>query len=383
MIHQKNYLNWSVFFLISQFLFWAMAGAHAQSSGYSPSNDDFYRALVPVSSQSRSQRNQAAKEGLAVVLRRMSDSRQVDFDVFVKKAQQKAWSYVQQFEYQELPADWPTEAPQGDYVNLLMLHFSPTSIKNVLQNAKLNFWPQSRPTTLLWLVEDSIDEGKQLLNLDSDSLVIKGIADEAKLRGIPMIYPILDLEDQMKLSADDVWSLEEEPILQASSRYGADVILVGRFSVTSGGSVRATWQYYHEGETRVYDNVSPNLMVTGSEGIDPLVDFLASKYSIPAIDEHASRLIVRILGVTQFGDYRQVLDYLESKTIISNVRLMSVGEEDLMLSVASDADVDRFIDAIKLGSKLHLQETDVIEQPVWQVQAKGTPTNPLIYHWRR
>lgn len=351
------------------------ANVHAQSSV------DFYRVYIPVTSQAIAERERAAKEGIEIVIRRMTDSRQPNFESLLSEVQSKAWSYVQQFEYQAITSE--EENTEVNYVNRLMMLFSPQLIKALFRQTQINFWPESRPNTLVWLVEDTVDEGKQLLNAYSDSYVVEGMNRAAELRGLPIVYPILDLEDQIELSPEQVWSLDDEAIRTASKRYNADVILVGRFSVTSNGKVRATWQFYHQNDTRVYDNMADDMSQIGDLGLRPLADYLLSKYAIPAVSEQSPDFIMRITGVSQFGIYRQVIDYLESLTIVSHVMVQATGGDELILSVRAETDIDRFVATVKLGGKLSVVSTASSGLPEWQRSALGTAQNPLVCRWTR
>lgn len=380
--HQKTLSVWQVVLcgLVAKVL--CICSLLATMNVYAQSHVDFYRVYIPVTSQTIAERERAAKEGIEVVIRRMADSRQPNVESLLTEVQSKAWSYVQQFEYQAIaPEDVETEV---NYVNRLMILFSPQLIKALFRQAQINFWPESRPNTLVWLVEDTIDEGKQLLNSYSDSYVVTGMNRAAELRGLPIVYPLLDLEDQIELSAEQVWSLDDQAIRTASKRYKADVILVGRFSVTSSGKVRATWQFYHQNDTRVYDNMADDMSQIGNLGLAPLADYLLSKYAIPAVSEQSPDFIMRITGVSQFGIYRQVIDYLESLTIVNHVMVQATGGDELILSVRAETDIDRFVATIKLGGKLSVvSSSSSSELPQWQRSALGTIQNPLVCRWNR
>lgn len=380
--HQKTLSVWQVVLcgLVTRIL--CACSLLVAVNVYAQSHVDFYRVYIPVTSQTIAERERAAKEGIEIVIRRMADSRQPSFESLLTEVQSKAWSYVQQFEYQAITSD--EENAEVDYVNRLMMLFSPQLIKAVLRQAQINFWPESRPNTLIWLVEDTINEGKQLLNAYSDSDVVAGMNRAAQLRGLPIVYPILDLEDQIELSAEQVWSLDNEAIRAASKRYNADVILVGRFSVTSSGKVRATWQFYHQNDTRVYDNMADGMPQIGDLGLTPLADYLLSKYAITAVSEQSPDFIMRITGVSQFGIYRQVIDYLESLTIVNHAMVQATGGDELILSVRAETDIDRFVATVKLSGKLSVvPSSSSLGLPEWQRSALGTAQNPLVCRWNR
>lgn len=343
----------------------------------------YFQAQVPVTSQSTSVRKQAAEQALAEVLVRMSGSQQVVNDPAVQRILPQAINYVEEFQYatnddQEQRFDGLTE--------LLTLDFSPVSVERLLrQEMRLPFWPVNRPVTLVWLVEDSIDYGRQLVTSDVSPEIYQSLNRAALKRGLPLSYPLMDLQDQMALTADQVWGLDEVSIIDASIRYQADVILVGRYSATSAGRYLATWQFIHRGESRVYDSRAETVSELGSQALNPLADYLGARYAIDAHSgEGSSALVMQLQGVEDFSAYSGAIQYLENLALTTKVVLASVRNDTLLLYLSSDAGVDKFISTLALDSKLvpvTIANTDA-NVPVWMQVPQGSLQNPLTYRWQ-
>lgn len=352
--------------------------AALSSKAISQSIENYYQAHVLVSSQSVGERKKAAKSGLDQVLVRISGDLNANTSTLGLTAD-KAWTYVQQFQYQPLSTD---DLKEQGYVNELQLSFDGNVVKGLLRDIGANFWPTSRPTTLVWIVEDSSND-RQLLNSDDEeSPVIKGLNAAAQSRGLPLIYPLLDLEDQNKVTSNQVWSLDELAIREASERYNPGVIFVGRFSTTSSGRVRATWQFFHAGESRFHDSQSNSFGEMGQSGLNPLADFLAKRYAIPVDNQEVPGILLTVSNVNSFGDYRRLLDYLESQAILSDIVVESIVNDRLSLRMQSQVQVARLESTLSLNRSL-IAETPVEDNslPVWQRPERGSLQSPLSYRW--
>jgi len=341
---------------------------------------DFYRGSVPVHSQSMGERKVAAQKAFAEVIVRMSGTQSSLQIEPIQKAQKDALRYVEQFQYAPLDdADWNAEG----YDEQLFLQFSPAAIKRLLMETD-KFWPVNRPSTLIWLVEDSVDSGKQFVTGEVVPEVVEGFSEAAQERGLPLTYPLLDLQDQMHLSAEQVWRLDEEAILQASKRYDADVVLVGRYSATSQGEYLATWQFFHRGDSRVYDSRNPNSAALGRSALYPLADYLGYRYAIAPSDDASPDIVLQLSGIESFAGFRNAFDYLQGLAAISAVKLSVVRQDTMLLSLNSEADLDKFVNVLTLDGRMQQQESVLPgELPAWQQTAPGTRENPLRYRWLR
>lgn len=363
-------LHWSCLCLLLLIGFALPALAEEQS---------FYQAAVAVKSQSAYARKAAAVEAFAKVILRVSGTEGALANDAVKRAQSNAISYVEQFQYHPLLD--PKQRQQG-YTEILNLNFSAPAIERLLRTeARQPFWPISRPETLVWLVEDT-QAGKQFVSEDIAPDILAGFQSVADERGLPLSYPLLDLHDQVNLAAEQVWILDEAAILAASKRYKADVILVGRFSKTSRGEYLGTWQFFHRGDTQVYDSRVDDVFALGRSALNPLADYLGHRYAILPSEENTPALVLQLTGVKSFGLYRKALDYLENIAAVSDILVSGVRQDTLLLEVESDADVEKFINVLTLDGRIKKQDAELAGSlPVWQQVPMGTLENPLRYRW--
>ncbi|WP_086933251.1 DUF2066 domain-containing protein [Agarilytica rhodophyticola] len=351
---------------------------------YAQTKMDYFSAKVPVKTQTAQERRSAARNALLQVLLRMSGSEQTVEDIRIREQARKALSYVEQFQYQPLKDESLLEL---GYRELVSLTFSGEVVKKILADAQQPFWSASRPSTLVWLVEDSPEYGKQLINQQSDVEILQALDKAAEQRGLPLSFPLLDLDDQLALSAEDVWDINEEAIREASKRYSADTILVGRYSKTSRGRVLASWQFFHGDTARSYDSrvaldenghLDP---VIGVEALYPLADFLAKRYANQPQLEAGGRLVVQVSDIDNFAQYRRSLSYLGGLAAVSKVQIVAVRQDTLLLFLESQAGVERFVSILNLDNKLRIKPDNNDLLPAWQRAPQGTLENPLKFSW--
>lgn len=363
-------------FCLATFACWSQSALAQKTMTY-------YRATVPVKSQDTNERNRAAAAALVKVLQRMSGTQNVASVPEIADKLAKALSYVEQYQYQSLSS---SDLAREGFREQLSLSFAPEVIRNLLAQAQLPFWSDNRPVTLVWLVEDHPSQGKQLLNKQSSHDILAGVQAAAQTRGLPLIFPALDMDDRLAIGPEDVWRGDEARIASASERYKADVILVGRFSQTSRGQILSIWQFFHAGSSLSYDarvdaDEKNKAQALGEAALFPLADFLAARYALQPKMEASDRIVLRLSGVKNYASYRRSMNYLEGLAAVRGIAISAVRQDTLLLYLNSDADVEKLMSVFALDNKLRRIKPETQPGPVWQQMPEGTVDNPMHYRW--
>lgn len=342
---------------------------------------EYYKASVAVKSQSPQARREAAEHGLMDVLVRVSGDEAVRLNDTAIAKSSNAIRYVQQFQYEKLNDEVLQEA---GYTSTIRLSYSSRFVRQILAEAQVRFWPINRPSILVWLVEDHAEFGRQFISSDSEHEILTGISAGAQYRGLPLSFPLLDFDDQLALSPEDAWNLNEPAIFSASARYEAGVILIGKFSSTSTGQVLSSWQLLHRQDHRVFDLRSQALSEIGRLAMDPVADYLTQKYALNLSSDQENYVHMNINGVGDFADYRGVSKLLSRLAAINDYRLADVEGSTLRVYVRTEASIDQLESALRLGGQLTLLSANTqSELPVWQQAERGTAVNPILFRWER
>ncbi len=177
---------------------------------------DLYRGEVPVASRSNADQRAAIQDALAQVLVRVTGDATVASRPEAQSLLRQANNVLLSYGYQSGP---PLR---------LEVSFDAQRINQQLQATGLPLWGAQRPQTLIWLALDDPEEGRVLLS-DTASQT-DALEQDAALRGLPVLMPLLDLEDTMAVSINDVWGNFVGPIAEASARYSPDFFLSGRIA---------------------------------------------------------------------------------------------------------------------------------------------------------
>ncbi len=272
-----------------------------------------------VESEAASATPEAVQAALEQVLVKLTGRRDVRTINKIDSVFEKAESYVQQYQKQEDAAG----AEQG--VAMLNVEFDPATLDQALRERDIPVWGRMRPVTVLWLAMEQAGE-RQLLGADAP--VFSGVAaKQAGERGIPVVLPLMDLEDASSIDPSDIWGGFGEPVIQASKRYRADATLTGILEEAQAGYWDSRWSLYlgDERNSWAFRAQHPEQLVANA--IDRLADFLQTRFTLKVESNKKVEMEITVQGVSNAHQYTSVQQYLESIDEISQVEVVSVAAD--------------------------------------------------------
>lgn len=245
-----------------------------------------YEIEIIANSQSAEDRTQAIKQALFAVLDRILVSDDIAKIPVVQQMLSSAQNYVKQFQFSLIAAD---EYSDSD-ARLIRVQFDEDQMLEVLRKSQVGIWSEIRPETLLWLV---VDEGgsRQFYNADAMPDIESALALASKVKGVPMIYPMLDLEEQQRISVSEVLGADSRNLLAASARYEVTSVMAGRI-LKKGECWQGEWAFYFDGKIKQWNNPCQPLKATMIAGVKGAYDVLSNYYGIkpePAVAPSAGQ----------------------------------------------------------------------------------------------
>jgi len=324
-----------------------IAGMAAEVSG-------LYEAEVQVFSQKRSERATAMAAALAEVVVKVSGRRDAAELKGVVRSIRRPARFLQQYRYSVLSAEQREQAALNNVSRadpqIVLFHFDKAAVDKVLRDNGLPVWGATRPATLAWLAVQ--DEGKRyLLGADSPEPVRELLAREAQRRGLALLLPLMDLQDQQALPFADVWGNFREPIMQASLRYRTESVLVGRMYRTVSGEWQAQWTLLEGGQTQSWAAAGTLPVEVIDEGVSGAIRVLASRYA-PVAGEQADLLPVTIIDVRTLRDYARVTRYLKSLQQVEHVQVAQVDADQITFELDVEGGPEAIAQTIALGHVL-------------------------------
>jgi hypothetical protein len=191
------------------------------SNGYALEVSDLYQAKIPVDSQASKQRSIALKKAMQAVILKVGGQEGIAKNDVMRIAIKKSHLYLTQYHYKE-----------KDNQLFLIANFNENKVNQLFHQAKLAIWGSLRPQILLWVIDEN-GLSRRILSNSSDSALPSQAHSFSEERGLPLLLPLMDLDDNSHISLSDLWGRFVDPIRQASTRYSPEAIVVMRISNSS------------------------------------------------------------------------------------------------------------------------------------------------------
>jgi len=338
---------------------WAAQVSAAEVTG-------LYKATVVVKDRTADARKPALAEGLQQVLVRVSGSSSVVDNEAVRQLLGNAGRFVVQYGYMTRDTLSPEDGRSIETI-LLNVTFDEMAVNQFLRKQGLPIWSSSRPQVVLWGAA-RVDGRRTLVGGSSQPALQALITQEAQRRGLPLILPEYDGKDQMAVREGDIWGMFVDPIVQASQRYQADVIVVAKLDTGSQNSIKTT--IIVEGQQQYLDVSDSSLVRAVTLWMDKLGDMLGARYAVQASDEGVQQIVLDVDGLNSLKDYARLGEYLDSLLAVRSWHLQKVADGHQQYLLSLDGSTEALEQALRVDRKL-------VPQPPKLVVPLGGPVDPL------
>jgi hypothetical protein len=305
---------------------------------------DLFDAEVPVPNQTAGVRSRALGTALEEVLVRVAGQDAVLKTAPAKQMLDKPDALVQQYRYFNEPGSEPP-------LLKLWVRFDGDAIRNALQQQGQAYWGSERPDTLVWLAVE--DRGKRyLVSADDGTDVQQQIALAAKQRGLPILFPLMDLEDQSQVQFSDIWGGFFENVMAASRRYNPQAVLIGRLNRSLSGGWSSRWHLEVAGKSSAWSDSRQTLDTLSQQGIDDAADSLAASFAVGRGGGSRSTVNISVSGVDSLNDYARLSTYLKGLTAVVDMQVVRVAGAEIDYSLQLNGSLDDLTRTVAIGTVL-------------------------------
>lgn len=317
---------------------------------------NLYEAEVPVEGQTLEERSYIVREALKDILVRISGRNDAGMLAEDETFVPRPTLFVQQFRYRKFKSNEVIPANPIDgakpFTQKLWLRFTEKRVSKLLREQGYPVWGKTRPATLVWLV---VDDQKQRILIGNSTPHISRIhiEQETLKKGLPFRLPLLDLADQSKLQVTDVWGNFEDTILEASSRYQTEAILVGRVYLSYAKTWNTRWSLYLAGQRHDWEVAnSDTLRNAVKEGLSKTGEVLSKRFAQVDTLIESGEVLLRVKNISDLKTYNKVIKYLKNLNIVTQVQVHQVNVDDVVFSLSSRSGRLGIAQAIALGHVL-------------------------------
>jgi hypothetical protein len=306
---------------------------------------DLYAGEVPVISQSEADRNQALPEALRQVLRKVTGLRELPATEELDGSLNSAASMLVSFRYgNTIQLD---SAGNSSQQLQLVARFLPSEVdKLVLQNS-LPRWPQQRPAVQLWVV---VDDGLgRTLQPIAYQFAWQQLEAAANARGLPVIWPELDEEEQQLIDIGLIWGGFTDYLIEK----GAPPDGVATVAAVREGPVwNLRWTLTSGLQNWNWRSVDTQLSSALVNGVEQMADEMARATSIQASEQGQWQLDITVSNLLSAQDYSRCLNYLQDVSLVTGVQVVGAEPGQVHFSLQLNAAPEYLIDAFRRGAVL-------------------------------
>ncbi len=337
---------------ITKFLFivfsWILIG-----NVYGVEVRDLDDASIKVESRAKAERTNALKQALSQVLVKNTGSAQVLSHELVKAKLANPASMLSRYRYLENQDGLWLEA-SFDHQRLLGL----------LRQTQAPIWGNQRPLTLLWLVNET-ELDRQIIGDATISPVRERIVQDSSALALPILLPLLDLDDVMSVGVADVRGGFIQVVGNASARYNAEFFAMASL-VHDALQQKVSYRLalYDQGE---FDPFSAPLLELNSEAEDQdtalaimaseLAHFYSSRYGVSdSGQELASQ--VAFDDIDMLAQLVGIEKYLMQLTAVKGVQLSEIQGKRVVFDIELFGSEEDLLKQLSLAPNIQAKEAE-------------------------
>ncbi|MBR9727107.1 DUF2066 domain-containing protein [Shewanella intestini] len=332
------------------------------------------QANIKVDSRGKTERNHALKQALSVTFIKNSGDASVLSDTLIKEYVQNPNRLLTQYVYY-----------QQDNALYLKAIFDHQRLIQVLRQAQLPVWGNQRPLTLLWLSmpQASVHE----IVADAAQFEAKEhITHYATNQGIPILFPLMDLDDSMQVNVTDVRGKFATVIERASERYDVEYFVVANMD-NAADEVRYQMSLYeknhHSGLIQALVNYQGSALdenLAAEQIIDQMSAYFVSRYAIASSGDNLNTLL-KLEGVSSMKDIVDIEHYLGELTAVKSIIINQIADNTVTYSIELFNQVDDLKRLLNINNRFEMLPALLPSTDDSYIDPIVTAPAPLTYRW--
>lgn len=157
--------------------------------------------------------------------------------------------------------------------------------------------------------------------------------------GCRWFFPLLDTTDLQSVTFSDIWGGFDERIIDASERYDANSILIGRVRQSPGR--RENWSYYFSGAERSWNGPPESIVAQ-------VADLLAAEFAVGG-NAPVETVALSVSGVQSVEAYGSLQSRLADVSLIERFVIVEVVGDRVSYRVDVRGGADRLRRALRFN----------------------------------
>lgn len=331
--------------------------------------EDLYTIELPVADQTTSLRLEVFSDAFRQVIIKVSGSDDALRSPAFKRPAENSARYVKQFRYAARKNEGADETASER--QFLKVDFDQQLIEKLLRENNFPIWGRQRPGSLL-IISYDVNERIRLVSGDTTPQLVE-LLDQAALRlGVPVLFPLMDLEDIALVNIGDIVSRQYDNIETLADRYSPDVLLIGQIIGRSGQGWQGDWEVRFADQVFKWKFNDASRQVVVDQVIEHLARILALEYALDDYRRSEQSLLVSVSSMNNIASVVSVQAYLETLNVVESVRVALISGDVVTFELKLRNDAEALQRLIEFGEVLEQNELP-------QIYAQGENQTVLSY----
>ena len=331
-------MKWSKYFTLAILLFAWLTNARAAVV------EDLFTVELPVADQTTSLRLESFSQAFKEVVIKVSGSDEALRSPAFKRPMERSARYVKQFRYVTRSEPGDDELDAGRLY--LRIDFDQQLIEGLLRENNFPVWGRERPSSLMVISYD-VNENIKLVSDDATPDLIESLDQAASRHAVPVLFPLMDLQDIALVSIGDIVSRQFDNIDTMAARYAPDALLVGQIVGRSGRGWEGDWEVRFDDQVFRWQYKASSKQSVVDQVVRHLAKILALEYALEDHRRVEQSLLLSVSALEGIDKLISVQKYLKSLNVVDSVRVAMINQDVVTyrLQLRNDAeDLQRLID---------------------------------------
>jgi len=315
--------------------------------------DDLFTVELPVADQTTSLRLESFSEAFKQVIVKVSGSDDALKSPAFKRPIENSARYVKQFRY--LTRSQQDEEEYDLERLFLRIDFDQQLVESLLREHNFPVWGRERPSTLLVISYD-VNENIKLVSDDATPDVVEALDRAAGIHAVPVLFPLMDLEDLALVSIGDIASRQYENIRVMSRRYAPNALLVGRIVGRSGEGWQGDWEVRFADQIFKWNHKAAAKQEVIDQVIKHLAKILALEYALEDHRRVEQSLLLSVSELEGIDKLIRVQKYLQSLNVVDSVRVAMISKDVVTYRLQLRNDPEDLQRLIEFGNVLEQED---------------------------
>ncbi len=323
---------------------WVLLLGSWQAPAWAVIVEDLFTVELPIADQTTSLRLEAFSEAFRQVVIKVSGSDEALQSPALERPIESSARYVKQFRYITRNQPGADEFDAGRLI--IRIDFDQQLIESLLRENNFPVWGRERPSSLLVISYD-VNERIRLVSQDATPDLIESLDKAASRHAVPVLFPLMDLQDIALVKISDIVSRQYENINTMAVRYAPDALLVGQIIGRSGEGWQGDWEVRFADQIFKWKYRAPGKQEVLDQVIRHLAKILALEYALEDHRRVEQSLLLSVSGVEGIDNLIRIQNYLQSLNVVDNARVAMVNRDVVTyrLKLLNDPeDLQRLID---------------------------------------